>query len=129
MRPVARPAAPVAGHVPHALAALATLPALTAALAGCAPSPNSESARQLYASQCASCHADDGRGVPARRGLEPRLDLTRSTLVAGREKGLIYPRIAFGYLTMPGFAHKLSQDELELLAEHVLIFAPTDAAP
>ena len=122
-------APPVAGRAPLALGALAALPALTAALGGCAPSPNSESARQLYASQCASCHADDGRGVPARRGLEPRLDLTRSKLVVNREKGLIYQRIAFGYLTMPGFAHKLSQDELELLAEYVLIFSPTDAAP
>ena len=126
MTAAASTAAPLAGRASFALAAL---PALAAALAGCAPSPNSESARQLYASQCASCHADDGRGVPARRGLEPRLDLTRSKLVVDRDKGLIYQRVAFGYLTMPGFAHKLSQSDLELLAEYVLIFAPTDATP
>jgi len=41
-------------------------------------------------------------------------------MVAARASGLIYQRIAWGYGTMPGFAHKLERGDLELLVDFVL---------
>lgn len=102
------------------------LPALAAALsalAACGAERSGESAEVLWQKHCSSCHGEDGRGVRALRGLTPRLDLSRSGMVASRARGLIYQRIAFGYGTMPGYSHKLPQGDLELLAEFVERFA------
>ena len=100
----------------------ATLPLAALALAGataCRPPGAGESAARLYVAECARCHAEDGSGLPARRGLEPRLDLTRSSMVAQRESSLLFQRIAYGYGTMPGFAHKLSRHDLEEVVAYV----------
>ncbi len=107
--------------------ARAALLAATLLLAACGAVGSGESAERLYEQQCASCHGGDGRGAPARRGLEPRLDFSRSLLVAKRDRKLLFQRIAYGYNTMPGFAHRLSQGDLELLAAYVERFAkPAD---
>ena len=101
------------------LASLVSLVSVTA----CGPAGSAESAARLFEQQCANCHGGDGRGVPARRGLEPRLDLARSKMNVNGDRGLLFQRIAFGYGTMPGFAHKLSQGDLERLVDHVQTFA------
>lgn len=97
----------------------AALAAVLAALAACGPERSGASAEQLWREQCARCHGDDGLGTRAIRGLEPKLDLSRSAMVARRDRRQIYQRIANGYLTMPGFAHKLPQGDIELLVEFV----------
>jgi len=101
---------------------------LCAALAGsgCRGHGPSAAAAALYVKNCASCHAEDGRGVPARRGLEPRLDLSRSKMLAKGDRGLTSQRIAWGYNTMPGFAHKLTPGEIEDLVAFVETFAPVE---
>jgi mono/diheme cytochrome c family protein len=108
----------VNGRAAAALAALLATP-----LAGCGPARSDATTRRLYAAHCAHCHGEDGRGVPARRSLEPRLDLARSAMARDGELGLLYRRIAFGYGTMPGYAHRLSEREIEQLADYVQRFA------
>jgi mono/diheme cytochrome c family protein len=110
---------------PRARHAATPLFALLALLAACGPERSGAGTARLFAEHCASCHGDDGRGLPARRGLEPRLDLARSAMAAKGDRQLLYQRIAFGYSTMPGFAHKLKQGELEQLADYVQRFART----
>lgn len=85
---------------------------------GCAARTSGVPVGELWATHCASCHGDDGGGHPARRTLEPRLDLRRSAMLAAGDGGLVFQRVAYGYATMPGFAHKLPQGDIELLAAH-----------
>ena len=99
--------------------ALGTFVAALVALAACAPERSGASAEQLWQEQCARCHGADGTGIRALRGLEPKLDLSRSTMVAKRDRRQIYQRVANGTVTMPGFAHKLPQGDIELLVEFV----------
>ena len=96
-----------------------TLPAILAlAVAACGPETSSAPVEGLWSEHCAACHGADGSGVPARRGLEPRLDLRRSGMLRpGGSPGLVFQRIAYGYSTMPGFAHKLSRGDIERLAK------------
>jgi len=98
------------------LAALAA----AALAAGCGPPTSGQSAEELWREHCRNCHGDDGRGDRARRALAPRLDLTRSPLVRGGQRGPIYQRISYGYATMPGFVHKLERGDLELLTDYTL---------
>jgi mono/diheme cytochrome c family protein len=95
------------------------LAAALVALAACAPERSGASAEQLWQEQCARCHGADGTGIRALRGLEPKLDLARSTMISKRDRRQIYQRIANGSVTMPGFAHKLPQGDIELLVEFV----------
>ena len=96
----------------------------TLATLGCGPETSGVPVAELWSQHCSSCHGEDGRGHPARRRLEPRLDLSRSPMVEGRSRGLIFQRIAYGYATMPGFAHKLPQGDMEQLAGFVERLAP-----
>lgn len=104
------------GRLAAALRGFAALALATA----CAPPTSGIPASELWAANCARCHAPDGRGVAALRALDPKLDLVASELVARRERGLVYQRIAWGYAGMPGFSHKLEQGDLELLTQYVL---------
>jgi mono/diheme cytochrome c family protein len=106
-----RLAAAIAGGVALALAA------------ACGPPTSGVPVAELWAANCVRCHAQDGRGIPGQRALEPRLDLVASELVRGGERGLVYQRIAWGYAGMPGFSHKLEQGDLELLTQYVLDLA------
>ena len=107
------------GRLAAALGGLAALALATA----CAPPTSGIPVAELWATNCARCHAQDGRGVAALRTLDPKLDLLASELVRGGERGLVYQRIAWGYAGMPGFAHKLEQGDLELLTQFVLDLA------
>lgn len=107
------------GRLAAALGGLAALALATA----CAPRTSGVPVAELWAANCARCHAQDGRGVAALRALDPKLDLVASELVTRRERGLVYQRIAWGYAGMPGFAHKLEPGDLELLTQFVLDLA------
>jgi mono/diheme cytochrome c family protein len=88
--------------------------------AACGPPTSGLSARELWQRHCARCHGEDGRGAAAQRGIDPGLDLTRSQLVANRERGALFRSIAYGQGGMPGFGHKLERGDVELLVDYVL---------
>jgi mono/diheme cytochrome c family protein len=90
------------------------------ALSACGAPSSGRSAESLWKEHCENCHGADGRGVAARRDLEPGIDLTASKMVAAHARGAVYQRIAYGYGTMPGFGHKLELGDLELLTDFVL---------
>jgi len=90
---------------------------LAAVALGCGSPRSGVPVGELWREHCAACHGDDGHGVPARRSLEPLVDLRRSRLLADGASGLVFQRIAYGYATMPGFAHKLPRGDIEALAE------------
>ena len=90
-----------------------------AALVACGPPTSGKPVGELWREQCSQCHAEDGRGVAAWKGLAPRVDLTASELVRANARGLVFQRIAYGYGSMPGFGHKLERGDLELLTQFV----------
>jgi mono/diheme cytochrome c family protein len=104
--------------VSRALAAAIALAAVAAGSA-CGPPTSGTPVDALWREHCAGCHAADGHGNPAMRGLDPGVDLTRSRLIGDRSRGLVFQRIAYGYGSMPGFAHKLPQGDIELLVAYV----------
>jgi len=107
---------------PAARLAAALLPAaaLATALAACSSPSSGIPVATLWEEHCQRCHGADGRGVAAQRALAPRVDLTASPMVRNGDRGLIFQRIAYGYATMPGFAHKLERGDIEDLARHVM---------
>lgn len=96
---------------------------LALVVAACGPPTSGKSAEELWAENCARCHGAAGEGNPAQVGLDPKVDLTASDMVAGRARGLIYQRISFGFGAMPGFEHKLERGDVELLVDYVLRLA------
>ena len=115
------PAAPAPSPSWPPIPAVSAL-ALVLALAACGSPSSGLPAATLYADHCQRCHGDDGRGDPRQRALAPRVDLTRSGLVADRARGLIYQRISRGYDAMPAFSHKLERGDIEALTDYVLRF-------
>jgi mono/diheme cytochrome c family protein len=93
---------------------LAALPLL----AGCAQKP--ETPPELYAAYCARCHGKEGEGNPRAAKRLPRLDLLGSSMVQRGDRTLIRDRIAQGKGPMPGFAHRLSPQEIESLVEFTI---------
>ncbi len=89
----------------------------------CGPPTSGKPAAELWVENCARCHGAAGEGNPAQIGLDPKVDLTASAMVAGRARGLIYQRISYGYGAMPGFEHKLERGDVELLVDYVLRLA------
>ncbi|HEY8021347.1 MAG TPA: cytochrome c [Thermoanaerobaculia bacterium] len=96
--------------------AAAALSGLFLALA-CGPHED-RMAEQLYPEYCARCHGTDGKGDPRRVNLYPNLDLTRSKLTGKGAHFVVYRRIAQGYGPMPGFVNRLSQVEIDRLADY-----------
>jgi mono/diheme cytochrome c family protein len=87
-------------------------------LAGCArrdPTPP-----ELYELYCARCHGADGAGDKRSLNLYPNLDLLRSPMVSRGDRGIVRRRIAGGYGPMPGFSHRLSDEEIEGLVDFTL---------
>jgi mono/diheme cytochrome c family protein len=91
--------------------------ALGAALA-CGPPSGHRPPEELYPKYCAKCHGADGTGNPRQVGLDPNLDLTHSKLVGRGAHLAIFNRISQGYGPMPAFAHRLSLDEMNHLADY-----------
>jgi len=97
--------------------ACAGLAVLVVALAfGCGSPTSGRPITELWKDHCANCHGDDGHGDPARRRLDPRIDLRRSEMIAAGDSGLVFQRIAYGYGAMPGFIHKMPRGDVEQLA-------------
>jgi len=95
-----------------------TLLLLAALLApGCGAPTSGRPVAELWSEHCANCHGEDGHGNPARRRLDPRIDLRRSEMIAKGDRGLVFQRIAYGYAAMPGFIHKLPQGDIENLVK------------
>lgn len=90
--------------------------------------PKDHSAPGLYQAYCARCHLASGKGDPRSIPLYPNLDLTTSQLVRLRARGDLYRRIAEGFGPMPGFSHRLDQQEIESLVEYTLRFQPPKPA-
>lgn len=97
-----------------ALLLLAALPLF----AGCAKKP--ETPPELYAAYCARCHGKEGEGDARSAKLHPNLDLVASPMARRGDRGLIRDRIAKGKGPMPGFARRLSPQEIESLVDFTL---------
>lgn len=96
------------------------LAVLALAAAGCGAPTSGKSAAELYGEHCARCHGNDGRGDVRISALSPKVDLSRSAIVARRARGPIYLRITQGYGSMPAFSHKLERGDVDLLVDYVL---------
>ncbi|REJ81830.1 MAG: cytochrome c [Acidobacteria bacterium] len=86
-------------------------------LGGCVREPDPAA---IWARECASCHAEDGRGEARKLPLSPGLDLHESPMVIERARGPIYRVIRQGYSGMPGFDHRLEHREIEALVTYVI---------
>jgi mono/diheme cytochrome c family protein len=86
--------------------------------AGCAKKP--ETPPELYAAYCARCHGQGGEGDPRSAKLHPNLDLLVSPMVRRGDRALIRDRIAKGKGPMPGFARRLSPQEIESLVDFTI---------
>jgi mono/diheme cytochrome c family protein len=92
----------------------------TPLFAACADEPEGRDPAALYAHYCARCHGAEGEGDPRNVALYPGLDLVRSEMIAKRARTVIHRRIAQGYGPMPGFAHRLSPEEVQALVDFCL---------
>lgn len=95
------------------------MPLLLFAL-GCAPAPPPDTPGAIYATYCARCHGDDGRGVTRQLERYPKADLGRSEMIARGDRAAVLARTAKGYGPMPAFDTKLTPAELEKVTGFVL---------
>ena len=98
-----------------------TYPSLLATISSTAHAgafPAVESA-QLYAKQCASCHGKDGRAKTVKGKLKHARNLTDAEWQEKVSDERIFNSIMNGKGKMPGYAKKLSQDEIESLAGYI----------
>ncbi len=93
------------------------LAAALAVLAGCAH--KNLTAPELYSTYCARCHGEQGRGKgdPEDLKLYPRLNLLTSPMIRGGDRAAVRQRIREGDGPMPGFARRLTPQELERLVD------------
>lgn len=99
-------------------------------VAGCGGGTGERATARNYRDYCARCHGRNGEGMQRPDGFDPGLDLTVSAMVAEGRRDEIHRRIAVGHGTMPGFAHRLSPEEIDRLVDFVLAFSPAaDEAP
>jgi cytochrome c5 len=107
-------------HAWHRAALLggALLTALAALLAASGCGAEDRTAEEIFPRLCARCHGEDGKGAPQQVRLYPKANLSASELRGIPGRRAIYRRIAEGYGPMPGYAHKLSQAEIERLVDY-----------
>jgi len=107
--------------------ALLTVLAALSAASGCGPRED-RTAEEIFPRLCARCHGEDGKGAPQQVRLYPKANLAVSELRGIPGRLAMYRRIAEGYGPMPGYAHKLSQAEIEGLVDYCLkLQTPTPA--
>lgn len=87
---------------------------------GCTRVPTEPDA--AYRQLCARCHGDDGRGSP-RVVPNPKLDLTASEAVRRGDVATVRRQIADGHGAMPGFARKLTPQQVDALARYTVELA------
>ena len=97
-----------------------TLIGAALAAAGCGGFGSGTPVTEIWEANCQRCHGVDGRGVPALRGVEPELDLTKSRNVREARRTEIRRIIAAGDIHMPGFGHRLPNGDLEELVDLVV---------
>ena len=119
----ATPLMPRSPLLPAAVALAATAAALL--VAGCGAGADERAAPRLYRDYCARCHGRRGAGMQRPDGFDPGLDLTASAMIAAGRREEIRRRIAEGRGTMPGFARRLSAEEIDQLIDFVVGFAPS----
>lgn len=66
------------------------------------------SGEEVYSNNCASCHGDDGDGNPSLQGNDFASDVDN-----------VVEQVTDGGDTMPEFGSKLSDDEIDAVAEYV----------
>jgi cytochrome c551 len=79
------------------------------------PGPNGAA---LYGSNCAICHGRNGSGTPAWRA-KGQPDLSTADWQKSRSDEQIAERIKLGKGKMPGFAKKLSEEEVTALVKQI----------
>ena len=94
------------------------LGAVTALTTNPDPQPAANAA-QLYAKHCASCHGRDGRAKTIKGKLKHARDLSDREWQEKVSDERIFNSIMNGKGKMPGYAKKLSQDEIESLAGYI----------
>jgi mono/diheme cytochrome c family protein len=83
----------------------------------------------LFASMCASCHGESGRGDgPGRPPVAQMSDLTTATWQSGRTDEQIAEVIVEGRGMMPGFGEQLSAQGIAALVRHVRRLGAAPAA-
>lgn len=104
-------------------AVLAAAVAVPASGAGAARAAANDTGRDLYLSQCAGCHGDEGRGDgPAARFLYPRPRNFRSQpFKLGGSQEDVHRTVARGIVgtSMPAFAGVLADREIDAVASYV----------
>jgi mono/diheme cytochrome c family protein len=106
----------------------AALLALAGGAGACGPPTSGKPVAELWREHCAQCHGAEGTGHPGWKGTDPKVDLTVSELARRDARGQVFQRIAYGYGTMPGFAHKLERGDLEMLTQYVFELSRPAAA-
>ena len=84
------------------------------------PNPPSDGAA-LYGSKCAICHGRNGTGTPQWRS-KGQPDLSSAEWQKSHSDSQIAERIKAGKGKMPGFAKKLSEDDVMALVKQVRNF-------
>ncbi len=97
----------------------ATQPTSDAAAQGKAKPADGKS---LYQTQCAKCHADDGRGIPSLPDIPNFADAKWQT---SRTDKRIAEVINVGAGIMPGFKELVSATERRALVRHVRVLGPS----
>ena len=78
-----------------------------------------QSAAQLYTKQCASCHGKDGRAKTIKGKLKHARNLTDRPWQDQVSDERIFNSINNGKGKMPAYGKKLSQEQIESLANYV----------
>lgn len=84
--------------------------------------PRDRSAPSLYRAYCERCHGPSGEGDRRSLSLYPNLDLTSALKVRQGDRKFLHDRIAKGYGPMPGFARRLTPEEIDSLVDLTLRF-------
>lgn len=85
---------------------------------GCAP--RDRSAPGLYRAYCARCHGPAGEGTPRALRASPKANLAASEKARQGDRRFLHERIAKGYGIMPGYAKRLTSQEIDSLVNLTL---------
>ena len=96
--------------IPGATTQTVAPPAETAAAEGGGSGPDASAGKEVYAANCASCHAADGTG-----GVGPNL----TTLPAAADPAAVTKQVENGGGIMPAFSGKLSDQDIQNVAAYV----------
>ena len=89
------------------------------AMTGEANHSSEQSAAELYAKHCASCHGKDGRAKTLKGKLNHTRDLTDAAWQDDATDERLFNSITNGKHKMPSFSKKLSEQEINSLVSYV----------